>query len=353
MPVAGTSTSPVWPRTATSRGRTRSRIPTTSSNARSATSVTRRTSSTRLVDFGSHPVGLHLGDPSTRPGVRAPGLFAPGWLARSPDDPDHDKRPSSPHNGSQYSDEPPIRNESGWDIPMLPVDGHETSRPAAGGDGDRGPGEPRVDHKRDRGRPQRQRPPRGNVHRQPRAGERPRRAAVHAGPLPAVHTVPQRALRLPVPRPRHDVRRRAPTSPGARASPSWSCSTTDGASRDDWRSSSRRSRTPCSGELRPEIPGRQPELAADPLAELHLQLQGGPEHRRRLGVRDRRGLTLVELTTFYNRTNWSASYSFERIALENRSNDLQTNQRLATSCAAARRTRDSRSNRFSLGFSGR
>lgn len=38
------------------------------------------------------------------------------------------------------------------------------------------------------------------------------------------------------------------------------------------------------------------------------------------------GSQLFELTTFYNQKNWSANYSFQQIAVDNRSNELQTDQ---------------------------
>jgi hypothetical protein len=60
---------------------------------------------------------------------------------------------------------------------------------------------------------------------------------------------------------------------------------------------------------------------------------------------------LVELTTFYNRRNWAASYSFERIALENHSNSLLTNQNRHALRGSA--SRGFSYNRFTLGISGR
>jgi hypothetical protein len=60
---------------------------------------------------------------------------------------------------------------------------------------------------------------------------------------------------------------------------------------------------------------------------------------------------LVELTTFYNRKNWATSYSFERIALENHSNSLLTNQNRHELRGSA--SRGFSDNRFTLGFSGR
>jgi len=60
---------------------------------------------------------------------------------------------------------------------------------------------------------------------------------------------------------------------------------------------------------------------------------------------------LLELTTFYNRRDWAASYTFERIRLENRSNALETNQTRHELRGSA--TRGFSRNRFTLGVSGR
>ena len=175
-------------------------------------------------------------------------------------------------------------------MPRCPCQRHlRRTEPGAGGDADRGPGESRVG--RGRGRPQRQRSPRGNVHRQPRPPERPPRAAVHPGPLPAAHAVPQRALRLPVLRPRDHVRGGSRVHSPLAVSPSLellynrqtAVGTAGGLRADDRQH-------PAGRELRSAVTGRQPELAARPLARLHRQLPGRPEHRRRLGLRDRRGL---------------------------------------------------------------
>ena len=80
-PAAGTSTSRAWPRTATSRAPTRSRIRTTPASARCATSATRRTSSTSW--WTSPRRGLPKLEPR-RPGRKPRAfLFAGGRVPRA------------------------------------------------------------------------------------------------------------------------------------------------------------------------------------------------------------------------------------------------------------------------------
>jgi len=49
------------------------------------------------------------------------------------------------------------------------------------------------------------------------------------------------------------------------------------------------------------------------------------------------GSQLFELTTFYNERNWSANYSFQKIDVDNRSNELQTDQKRHEARGSARK----------------